>query len=468
MGQWDMSREIRADYQTQYLFPRSLEEWVGPEDPARFIREFVQALDLGRFEQQEAVEGNDAMGRPHYAFELLLSVWLYGYVYGIRSSRELERACRQLLPLMWLAGTHQPDHNTLWRFWARYRGALREVFVQSVKVAMKANLVGMVLHAVDGTKIGSRASNRCAWHKKDLERLLAAVVQRIERLEQQIAANADSAEVDDRLPVALQQQTALRESVRTALADLEESKQNHLHPNDPQARMMPDGRGRKLFAYNAQAVVDAKAGVIVAADVSNEENDERQLGPMLDEVQQNVGENAETTVADSGYDTAEGLGHAEKMRANVVIASKIDLEAVHPYHSSKFIYDAARDAVQCPRAEWLEREGTRRHHSKPYAVKTYRCHVVDCPVRSQCSADRHGRLIEISPHHTAVVRNRQKLREPSSREALRKRGATVERIFAEIKEALGFRRWTVTGKEKVQSQWAMICTAMNLRRLIFA
>ena len=223
-----------------------------------------------------------------------------------------------------------------------------------------------------------------------------------------------------------------------------------------------------MFAYNAQAVVDAEAGVIVAADVSNEENDERQLGPMLDQVQENVNENAETTVADSGYDTADGLGHAEKIQANVVIASKIDLEAVHPYHSSKFTYEAARDAVQCPRAEWLEREGTRRHHSKPYAVKTYRCHVVACPVRSQCSTDRRGRLIEISPHHAAVVRNRQKLREPSSREALRKRGATVERIFAEIKEALGFRRWTVTGKEKVQSQWAMICTAMNLRRLIFA
>ena len=468
MGQWDMSREIRADYQTQYLFPRSLEEWVGPDDPARFIREFVEALDLGRFEEQEAAEANDPMGRPHYAFDLLLSVWLYGYVYGIRSSRELERACRQMLPLVWLAGTHQPDHNTLWRFWARYRSVLREVFVQSVKVAMRANLVGMVLHALDGTKIASRASNRSAWHKKDLERLLAAVAQRIEDLEQQIAANADSAEVDDRLPVALQQQNALRNTVRTALADLEKSKQNHRHPNDPESRMMPDGRGRKWFAYNAQAVVDAKAGVIVAEGVSNEENDERQLGPMLDEVQQNVGENAETTVADSGYETAEGLGHAEKINANVLIASKIDLQRVHPYHSSRFRYDPVRDAVQCPREERLEREGTRRHYSKPYAVKTYRCHVVDCPVRSQCSTERRGRLIEISPHHAAVERNRQKLREPSSREALRKRGATVERIFAEIKEALGFRRWTVTGKDKVQGQWALICAAMNLRRMIFA
>lgn len=463
-----MSREIRADYHTQYLFPRSLEEWVGPDDPARFIREFVQALDLGPLGEEERAETNDPMGRPHYAFELLLSVWLYGYVYGIRSSRELERACRQMLPLVWLAGTHQPDHNTLWRFWERYRGVLREVFVQSVKVAMKAGLVGMVMHAVDGTKIGSRASHRSAWHRKDLDRLLVEVGERIKRLERNIGANAESGEMDDRLPVALQQQTTLRESIEAALAELDTTKQDHLNRHDRESRMMPDGRGRKWFAYNAQAVADAKAGVIVAGDVSNEENDERQLGPMLDQVQQNVGENAETTVADSGYDTAEGLGHAEKIKANVVVASKIDLERTGVYHSSKFTYEPARDAVQCPRGEWLEREGTRRHQSKPYPVKIYRCHVLDCPVRSQCSADRRGRVIEISPHHIAVERNRQKLREPSSREALRKRGATVERIFAEIKEALGFRRWTVTGKQKVQGQWALICTAMNLRRLIFA
>src|SRR5688500_8153195 len=128
-----MSREISADYETQYLFPRSLEEWVGPDDPARFIREFVRQLDRRELESDEQPDASDPMGRPHYGFELLLSVWLYGYVYGIRSSRQLERGCRELLPLIWLAGTHQPDHNTLWRFWQRHRSVLREVFQQSVK-----------------------------------------------------------------------------------------------------------------------------------------------------------------------------------------------------------------------------------------------------------------------------------------------------------------------------------------------
>jgi transposase len=464
-----MSQKITADYETQYLFPRSLEDWVGPEDPARYIREFVRQLPLDELkDEEELAAAKDSNGRPHYSFELLLSVWLYGYVKGIRTARKLERGCRELMPLIWLAGTHEPDHNTLWRFWNRYRSVLREVFTQSVKVAWEAKLIGMVMHAVDGTKIASAASRRSGWHREDLDRVLEAVGKRIDRLEKEIEGKADGGEIDDRLPEDLRKQTALRETIRAALEHLNEEKQNHLHPNDPDARMMVNGQGRTEFSYNAQAVADEKNGVIVAADVTTEANDSRQLAPMIDQVQENLGKNADSTVADSGYDTAEGLGHAERRGAPVIVHSKQRLENAGPYHTSRFTYDNERDDVVCPRGERLRAIGTTRHRNKPYPVQRYRCQVMTCPVRTDCSRDPKGRVVEISPHYGAVMRNRQRLAEPSSREALRKRGATIERIFAEIKHVMAFRRWTVSGKEKVQAQWWMICTAINLRRLIEA
>ena len=465
-----MSREIRADYDTQYLFPRSLEEWVEPNDPARFIREFVRQLDLKglRTEEDERMTA-DTSGRPHYSFELLLSVWLWGYVNGVRSCRQLERGCRQFVPLMWLAGLHEPDHNTLWRFWKRHKEVLREVFKQSIRVAWEAQLVGMVLHAVDGTKIGARASRRTGLHREDLNRAMQGVEQRIATLEEQIErAGEGGAEPDDRLPEELTKQTALRDKIKNALKELDKHEEDHLHPTDPDARMMVDGRGRTNFSYNAQAVVDEEAGVIVAADVSDHANDEHQLGPMVDQVRENVGKNAETTVADSGYDTAEELDRAEKSGARVVVASKQRLSDVGPYHAWRFAYDELRDQVQCPRGEWLTAAGVVKHKNKPHPLKKYRCRSTSCPVRNECTTDRHGRGIEIGPHHAARERNRLRLTEPSSREALRKRGATVERIFAEIKETLGFRRWTVARIENVKAQWLLVCTAMNLRRMIFA
>lgn len=462
-----MSHEIRPDYETQYLFPRSLEEWVGADHPARYVREFVDALDLGKLgltDEQEA-RRQDPNGRPHYAVDLLLKIWLYGYMYRIRSSRALERGCRDLLPLVWLAGTHQPDHNTLWRFWKRYQPVIRQVFLQSVQVAMEANLVGMVVQALDGTKIRSAGAKRSAWHQADLKKLLARVQSDIAKLEEQIAEAGQEGEADDRLPDTLKTRENLRSRIQESLAALEKAGVEHHHSLDPDARMMVS-HGRTEFAYNAQAMVDQQIGVIVAADVTDEANDEHQLEPMLEQTEKNTGQFAQTTVADSGYHTAEGLAAAGELGADVLVAVKQKKEKLGPYHTARFIYDEATDSVQCPQGQTLPRAGARRHKDKPYAMTTYRCRVgKTCPVAAQCTSDRHGRVIEISPHHAAVVRNRQ---HPNARALLLQRQMLVERVFAEIKEALGLRRWTVRGLERVKGQWSMMCAAFNLRRMLAA
>src|ERR1044071_9264843 len=117
-----MVQPIAPDYGQQFLFPPALEDWVAADHPARFLRETVDQLDLAGlgFAMPVAMEG-----RPPYAPGLLLKIWLYGYFQRIRSTRKLEAACGDHLPLMWLAGTLRPDHNSLWRFWRGNKKALR-------------------------------------------------------------------------------------------------------------------------------------------------------------------------------------------------------------------------------------------------------------------------------------------------------------------------------------------------------
>ena len=206
-----MSYEIRADYEERFLFPPDLEDWVGADHPARFIREFVDVLDLKElgFKVRTAEEG-----RPNYAADLLLKVWLYGYLMRIRSSRQLERACRENVGVIWLTGKNEPDHNTLWRFFRENRGALRNVFKQVVRVAAKTELIGLVLHAVDGTKIAAKASLRSGQHKADLEKALRMLDESIEETMKRVETAEAEEQGEYRLPEELCEKDQLRERIK--------------------------------------------------------------------------------------------------------------------------------------------------------------------------------------------------------------------------------------------------------------
>ena len=218
-----MSYEIRADYSQGYLLPPWMEEWIPGDHPARFIREYVDGLDLKGvgFRTREARDG-----RPSYAADLLLKVWLYGYFSRIYSTRKLEWGCREHIGLIWLTGVNAPDHNTLWRFFRDNREALRRVFGEGVRVAARAKLVGVVLHAVDGTKIKSRVSKRSGWHGKDLKRLLKRLEQSVDEAMEEIEAVGEEEEGGEedrgyRLPKEVEDRGELRRRIREAMEEME-------------------------------------------------------------------------------------------------------------------------------------------------------------------------------------------------------------------------------------------------------
>ncbi len=388
-----MSHEIRADYSQIWLLPPSLDDLLPQDHPARYIREFVDMLDLEQlgFKMRKGEEG-----RPNYAPDLLLKVWLYGYLERIRSSRRLEKACRQDMALAWLTGMNFPDHNSLWRFWKDNPKALKTVFRQTIQVAAKAELIGMVLHAVDGTKITARASTDKMWGRKVLEKKLARVEKSIAEMTAEVEQSERNEGGDYRLPEALTNKQTLQAVIRERLAELEKEGRDHMHPGEPDATVMKNHEGTRL-GFNSQAVVDSKQGVIIAADVTNEGNDKRQLVPMLERVQEEFGRVAEETVADSGYWSGEQLAQAEEAHFPVIVnldEVKAERELAGPYSGSNFTYNQEKDCYVCPRGEALIYERTR----KASGGRVYRCHTCKaCPVRGECSSDKAGRSVERSP-----------------------------------------------------------------------
>lgn len=462
------SRALRADYAQSYLLPPSVEDWVGVDHPARFVREFVGALDLeaAGFEQTEA-----ETGRPPYAVELLVAVWLYGYMNKLRATRVLERACREHLGLIWLCGRLTPDHNTLWRFWRGNRPALRRLFKQVVQVAVKADLVGLVLHAVDGTKIAAHASPREVWSRAQLERVLGQLDEVVDEIMAEVEA-AEAGEVASyRLPAGWQDAVARREQLRALLSTLEVQQREYGHAGEPEARLMKTTGGAVVPGYNAQLAVDQQSGLIVGQTVVTEESDSYELVEMVAAVEATVGTPAAETVADGGYHTPGALAAAAAHHYPVLVnesaqrAPRAD-DPAHAYHSARFTYEEARDCCVCPREQVLAFERARGAREHRGAVRVYRCtQFRTCPVRWQCSQDPRGRTIEIGEHHQAVVEQRAKRADPAKRALLRQRSAIVEGPIGILKAILDFWRWSVAGLENVRTQWALVCTGFNLRKL---
>lgn len=459
-----MGHLIEADYQKQWLFPPSLEDLLEADHPARMVREFVDALDvegLG-FKERASEEG-----RPSYGPRLLLKAWLYGYITRNRSTRGIERACMDQIGMLWLTGMNHPDHTTLFRFWRDNKKPLQNVFKQLLQIAVSMKLVGLVLHALDGTKIFSQAAEQHGLHRKVLEKKLSRLDEAIDEIMKQTEQQGEGKE-SCRLPEKLKRKEELREEVRQQLEQLNQKDRDHLNTGDEEARVMKTRAGNR-FAYNAQAVVDEQSKVIVAADVVTQESDNYQLVPMINQVQENLQQVAKQTVADAGYQAISGLAEAEEKNYPVLV-NQTEPGDDEPYHALRFSYDSEKDQCICPRGEILRYECTRqREKLRPYQARIFRCSTYEsCPVRWQCSSSKTGRTIQIHPQYDAMKRQREKRKDPTMRELLKKRGATVEPVFGWGKEVFGFRRWTVRGLENTKTQWLLQCTAMNMLRLYTA
>ena len=463
-----MAHVLDADYSTRWLLPPSLEDLVPANHPARFIREFVDALDLPHL---GLVDSACLDGRPPYAKSLLLKVWLYGYFHGIRSTRKLERACREHLSLLWLTGMNQPDHNSLWRFWSAHKQQVREVYRQSVSVALKADLVSLALLAVDGTKIEAVSSGRSGWSKEYMEKVLKQLDSVLAEREAAIEHNEQAEQGEYRLPESLSERQALKAAVQKGLAELQESSRAHYHPVEPEAhRMKCNGINR--FAFNAQAVADEKQGIIVACDVTDHEHDVGQLTLMLGQARDLVREVGSTqpegvaikAVADTGYGSGADIAQAKAAGFDVIApVPEGKPKKDNAYHASAFTYDRQRNVCICPEGKELTLQGSKDRRGT--RVNIYRCRCKDCAVRTRCTKDRKGRTIEIAGHHEEVVAMRAKLATAEGQDRYAQRARIIEPRFAQVKSTQGFRRWTVRGLQKVKAQWAWICTTANLHIL---
>ncbi len=388
------------------LLPSYTAEALDPSDPAFFVDEVVEGLDLQAFERRYA-----AMGEHAYPPRMLLKLWLFAAISGVYSGREIARRLHYDLRFRYLAGELRPDFRTINRFRMVHVEDFREVFRQTVRIARQAGLATLGRVAIDGTKVRANTSRHKAMSRGRMDeaeaRLDDEIGQILMQIEEQNASEDDEHGDDDGgggLPAELQDREARRERIRAAREQLEKEKGEKLEDRhqksfaDLEANMMMTGEGSLAYCYNAQAAVSAE-GILVATELSTTPRDEASLEPVLDEVEANTGERPERVLADAGYRTEKSLAAMESRGQKCLIA--LGRESKSP--------------------KW------------PGGRRSQKMHRI--------------------------------LRLPWAQELYRYRKTQGERPFAVIKGPMGFRRFMLRTKRKAVGEWNLVAAAFNLQAL---
>ena len=250
----------------------AVDDYVGSDNPVRFIDAFVDGLDLvaAGFARVQP----KAMGRPGYAPGDLLKLYIYGYLNRVRSSRRLEAECHRNIEVIWLLRTLKPDFKTIADFRADNRAAFKSVFRQFTLLCKRLDLFGRELLAVDGTRIKAVNNKDRNFTRNSLETFIKQADERLADYLQRLDAGdaAEQATGGARVKNLTEKIAALskkRGRYDAMLKQLDRTGEDQISLTDPDSRAMA-AHTKVDVGYNIQIAVDAKHNLIVEQEVTNQ------------------------------------------------------------------------------------------------------------------------------------------------------------------------------------------------------
>jgi transposase len=385
------------------LFPAHLAEALDPSDPVFFISDLVEGLDLEVFERRYA-----ALGEHAYPPRLLLKLWLFGAIAGVYSGREMAQRLRWDLRFRYLAGGLYPDFRTINRFRVRHREEFAEVFRQTVRAARASGLCKLGRVAIDGSKIRANTSRHKAMSHQRMvqaeEQLEDEIAQILAQMDQCNEAEDDEHGDDDGgggLPAELQDREKRVAKLRAVREQLEAERGQELRPSSQKSLADPDANMMMTGEGSLQYCYNAQAATSEDGVIVAAE------------------------VTTSARDVHQLVPMVEAVKANTGRRPAIAV-ADNGYLSESNLEQLERKRQGCLVA--VGREG-KKATRWPRGLRTQRMHRI--------------------------------LRLPWARRIYDHRKTQGERPFAEIKQTMRFRRFSLRGRANIRGEWNLVCAAAN-------
>ena len=455
-----------GDRSQKTFFPQSIDEYIPQDAPVRAYDAFVDALDLDLLGIK--VEPNK-VGCPQYDPKIMLKLLVYGYSYGIRSSRKLEREIHYNLSFIWLTGGIKPDHKTIAEFRRNNKAALANVLKQCARLCIKLGLIEGNTLFVDGSKIRASASINSSWNEdrcsKRLEKIDTRIAQILSECEQ-----ADQSESDEASLVKMKKELADNEKLRAKVAGilntLKAEDKKSINSTDPDCTKI-HGRQGSHAGYNAQTVVDERHGLIANSDVVNENNDLHQFAQQVEQAKETLGKKPQAACADSGYSDIDELEKVDNQGIKVVVPStrQASDKEPGPFDKSNFKYDDAGDSYMCPTGKILKccRTNIDRER-KEYLPDAGVCQK--CPNFGLCTKSCNGRKVTIMLKEELRQKLERQYERPDSQEIYKLRKQKVELPFGHIKHNLQVGGFLLRGLPGVKAEMSILSSCFNIARMI--
>jgi len=441
---------LPCDRNQTYLLPPSLSDWLPEDHLAWFVLDAVEQINLKQFYKKYRTDG---VGNSAFNPSMMVGLLIYSYCTGERSSRRIENFCLTNVAYKVITANHSPDHTTISRFRKDNQSHLKTLFLEVLRLCGEVGLVKLGKVSLDGTKIKANASlaaNRTLKHlEQEIDKMLSEAAakdaeedkafgpdkrgdempedlrdrnSRINRLKA-CKERLDSQKAQSRQARQdkLNQRKAKEENTgkklrgrKPKLPEDAEKKDAKANVTDPDSRIMKTRKGY-VQGLNAQAVVTEQQ-VIVAEDVTQQENDKQQLHPMLEQTESNrqaveIKEETGVALADAGYSSDDNFMKRPAGDVELLVATQKG-------------YKQRKAMQEQPPPEGSIPDG-------------------------------------LSP--TELME--RKLLTERGRQLYKLRGQTVEPVFGQIKDVRGFDKFMRRGIEACRSEWSLICATHNLLKL---
>lgn len=449
------------------LLPASIEEYVAADAPVRVYDAFVEALD---FAELGIAINPHKVGNSPYHPKAMLKLLVYGYSYGVRSSRKLEQETHNNLTFIWLMGGLKPDFKTIAEFRRTNKQALSGVLKQCARLCMKLDLIAGNVLFLDGTKIRANAGRDATRTKDWYEHHLAAVDQRIAELLEQ-CEEQDSSEKElgsfVKVDAELGKAEKLKQKIENVLQEIKATEKDKLNATDPECAIMHSIQGSHA-SYNVQMVVDDKHSLIVHADSVSDSNDRNQFAHQINQANQVLENPCTVACADAGYANTDELEKIDDQGISVIVPSQRQVQRNEegPFSKSCFTYDHEQDCYHCPEGHRLTYRSTYRKNGKcTYKIeKAGLCR--NCSNFGQCTRSREGRKVVRLKNEVVKQRLEAHYQQPSSQHIYSRRKASVEHPFGHIKRNLRVGAFLLRGLAGARAEISVLASCFNMTRMI--